>query len=435
MLPYTPMLRRNFFKTTAIGGIALGLSEGWLTSKASAAVKPIDPGDKGPEALARDEAFWQRVRRDFAPAPDFINLEYGYFCPAALPTLEEEIRGGRLINSRGSYYMRREMQDDLEATRNDLAKLAGVSSEEVAITRNTTESMNIVISGLDLQAGDEVVYSDQDYGSMVEALKQKSERYGIVLKQVAVPLHPESDEQIVDVFRRAITPKTKLLHVTHLINLTGHVLPVRKICDMAHERGVEVLVDSAHAFAHVDYQIPDLDCDYLGTSLHKWLCSPVGLGMLYVKKEKIPQVWGLMGDTHRDDGDIRKLEHLGTRPYNHHRGLRTAIRYHQSIGGAAKAARLRYLNTYWTQGFRNHERIYFNTPEDPARHGAIANVAIRGVEPEALSAFLYDNYDILTVPIVGHPVVKGVRVTPGVPTPLLHLDLMKEAMEQAARKL
>ncbi|MBD5778837.1 aminotransferase class V-fold PLP-dependent enzyme [Pelagicoccus sp. NFK12] len=429
------MERREFLRTGALGSAAVG--SGLLTSKAWAQGVPsqFERSSGTAVELAKDEAFWRARRREFAPAPDFINLEYGYFCPAPLPVLEAEQRGSSEINARASFFMRREMRDELEATRGDLAALGGVSPEEVCITRNTTESMNIIIQGLDLEKGDEIVYSDQDYGSMVEALRQKEKRFGIVLKQVAVPLYPKNDAEVVAAFEDAITPRTRALHVTHMINLTGQVLPVRKICDMAHAKGVEVIVDSAHAFAHVDYKVSDLGCDYLGTSLHKWLCSPVGLGMLYVKKDKIAKLWGLMGDTARADDDIRKLERLGTRPYNHHRGLREAIRYHDAIGSAAKYERLRYLNTYWTSHFRDHERVVLKTPEDPARHGAIANVGVKGVDAKDLGAFLYDRYAILTAPIPNHPVASGVRVTPGLPTPLRHLDLLVEALDAAAKLL
>ncbi|MDQ8203767.1 aminotransferase class V-fold PLP-dependent enzyme [Pelagicoccus sp. SDUM812003] len=429
------MERREFFKTAAIAGAASAVATPWARAKTSGGIGDYDRGGREAAELAQDEAFWMRVRRDFAPAPDFINLEYGYFCPAALPVLEAVEENGRMINARASYFMRREMRDELEETRSALAALAGVSSDEICLTRNTTESMNIVIQGLDYEKGDEIVYSDQDYGSMVQALKQKSEREGIALKQVAIPLHPKNDEEIVSAFEDAITSRTRLLHVTHFINLSGQVLPVRKICDMAHARGVEVLVDSAHGFAHVDYRIPDFDCDYLGTSLHKWLCSPVGMGMLYVRKDRIPHVWGLMGDVAREDGDIRKLERLGTRPYNHHIGMREAIRYHDAIGGEAKMQRLRYLNQYWTRRYRDHERVFLNTPDDPSRHGAIANVGIRGVDPGDLGDFLFDRYNILTAPIPNHPVVKGVRITPGLPTPLRHLDHLVAALDDAAQTL
>lgn len=429
------MERRDFLRTGVWGSVALGTG---LSAKGAAWGRSPERFERAAESasgLARDESFWQARRREFAPAADFINLEYGYFCPSPLTVLEAEQQGSREINARGSFYMRREMSGELEAARSDLAEFAGVDAGEICLTRNTTESMNIVIQGMDLAKGDEIVYSDQDYGSMVEALKQKQERFGIVLKQVAIPLDPKSDQEIVSAFEKVITPRTRALHVTHMINLTGQVLPVRKICDMAHARGVEVVVDSAHAFAQVDYKIPDLDCDYLGTSLHKWLCAPVGMGMLYVKKDKIPKLWGLMGDTARADDDIRKLERLGTRPYNHHRGMREAIRYHNAIGSAEKLERLRYLNTYWTHHFRNHDRVVLKTPSDPQRHGAIANVGISGVNAKALGDFLYDRYAILTAPIPNHPIANGVRITPGLPTPLRHLDRLVEAIDEAAKVL
>lgn len=429
------MLRRDFLKRTALGSAAVGLASGWVQGQVPLDAPLWDHQGRAAEAVARDEAFWTLVRRDFAPAPDFTNLEYGYFCPAALPTLEAEIRFDREINSRASYFMRKDAGGELEATRQELAALAGVSRDEICITRNTTESMNIVIQGLDFAPGDEIIHSNQDYGSMVQAMKQKAKREGVVLKEVIVPIHPKNDAEVIDAYIGAITPRTKLIHLTHLINITGHILPVRAICDAAHARGVEVLVDSAHAFAHVDYKIPDLGCDYLGTSLHKWLCAPVGMGMLYVKREKIAKVWGLMGETTRADDDIRKLERLGTRPFNHHHGMRAAIRYHNALGAANKEARLRYLNTYWTTPLRHHERIYFNTPADPARHVAIANVGIRGVDPRALGDFLFDRYKILTAPIPDHPTAQGVRITPGLPTPLTHLDLLHEALTKAAQTL
>ncbi|MCH6258155.1 aminotransferase class V-fold PLP-dependent enzyme [Puniceicoccaceae bacterium K14] len=429
------MIRRDFLKTGIAAGAAMTISGTIPKTSAATQIESYNREGQSPSQIAQDEAFWKRVRRDFGPAPDFVNLEYGYFCPATLATLEEEIAGGREINSRASFYMRRTRTQDLEDTRTELAKLAGTSPEELCITRNTTESLNTIIQGIDMDPGDEIVYSNQDYGSMVQAMKQKAKRFGVVLKEVSIPLHPKSDEEIVAVFENAITNKTKLLHVTHMINLTGHVLPVRKICDMAHAREVEVVLDSAHAFSHIDFKISELNCDYLGTSLHKWTCSPVGLGLLYVKKEKIPKVWGLMGDVIRPEDDIRKLERIGTRPYNHMRGLRNAIRYHDAIGSKTKQERLRYLNTYWTQHFRNHDRVYINTPVDPNRHGAIANVGIRGVEPQKIAEFFYNKYSILTVGISGHSIVKGVRVTPGLPTSLRHLHLFIEAVEDAANTL
>lgn len=423
-------LRRSGLTTTAFSALTLTPRLFAEAREAAAALPP--PGDRAPAAWAQDEGFWDQVIRAFGPAPDFTNLEYGYYCPAALPVLEVELATARRLNARASHYKRMERIPDLEESRAALAALAGVSPEEIAITRNATESLNIVIHGIPLEAGDEVVYSDQDYGSMVQGLKQREAREGIVLRQVAIPFHPASDDEIVQVWERAITPRTRLLHVTHLINLTGQVQPVRKICEMAHGRGVEVIVDAAHAFAHVFENIAETGADYLGVSLHKWLCAPVGLGLLYVRRDKIERVWPLLADGRWDTGDIRKLEHVGTRPDDHVVALREAIRFHQAIGFERKAARLRYLHDYWTGAVRGLPGITLNTPAESHRHGAIANLAIDGIEPRALADRWFERDRILTVGIQ-HPVVHGVRVTPGLPTPRRHLEAFLEAVEAARR--
>lgn len=430
--PFARMDRRDFFGRLGLGTAALGLSP-TLWPQASTppsgtrpALPPVSP------VAPDDESYWSAIRQCFAPTEDFVSFEYGYFCPAALPTLERSLAGARTINAQASHYMRTERTDDVEAARRALARIGRCDPEEIAITRNTTESMNIILNGLDLQPGDEIVYSDQDYGSMVQAMKQKAGRYGIVLREVAIPLHPESDEAVVEAFAAGLTPRTRLLHVTQMINLTGHVLPVRKICAMAHARGVEVAVDAAHAFAHVSEDLPALGCDYLGTSLHKWLCAPVGLGLLYVRREKIPSLWPLMGNVAADAADIRKFERQGTRPYNHHMALLDAIELHETIGFANKRARLRHLQSTWLDGVRDLPRAIVNTPADPARHGAIANFALDGMEPKELSERLFKEFAIFTVPIQGHPVVHGVRITPGLPTSARHLEQIVDAIRKIA---
>lgn len=401
------------------------------TRRASAAL--AERAGIAPDVLAADEPFWRDLTRDWAPTPEFINLEYGYFHAAPLPVLEVELRAAREINRRNSYYKRTEMRDDQEAARTALARVAGTSPEEIAIVRNATEALNTVILGLDLAPGDEIIYSDQDYGSMVEAMQQKATRHGVVLKQIAIPLHPSSDEEVVAAFAAAITPRTRVLHVTHMVNLTGHVLPVKKICDLAHAHGAEVVVDAAHSFAHVDFKVPDLGCDYLGTSLHKWMCSPLGMGMLYVRREKIKKVWPLLADTRHAVDDIRKLEHLGTRPESAHLGLVEAVRFHEAIGSARKLARLRHLHRTWADAARAIPGVSVLTPKEPVRHGAVGNIAIAGVAPRALADYWMKEHNIFTVGIE-HPIVKGVRVTPGLPTPRAHVDLFVSAIQAAAKR-
>ncbi len=428
------MHRRTFLDRLARASAGAALSAGVIatsTRRAEAALAER-PGVSS-DVLAADEPFWRDLTRDWAPTPEFINLEYGYFHAAPLPVLEVELRAAREINRRNSFYKRNEARDDQEAARTALARVAGTSPEEIAIVRNATEALNTVILGLDLAPGDEIIYSDQDYGSMVESMQQKANRHGVVLKKISVPLQPTSDDEVVSRFAVAMTPRTKLLHVSHMINITGHVLPVRKISDLAHAHGAEVVVDAAHSFAHIDFKVPDLGCDYLGTSLHKWMCSPLGMGMLYVKREKIPKVWPLLADIRNLVDNIRKLEHLGTRPESAHLGLIEAVRFHEAIGSARKQARLRYLHRTWAEAARKIPGVTVLTPADPTRHGGVGNIAIEGIAPRALADYWMKEHTLFTVG-VEHPVVKGVRVTPGLPTPRAHVDLFVSAVQAAAKK-
>lgn len=384
-----------------------------------------------PEEVAQNEAFWTELRKGFKVAKDFIHLENGYYVLASNEVLEAYIQHIRDINTISSRYMRTRQVDDKLAVRKQLADLVGASHEEVIITRNTTESLDTIISGIDWKAGDEVVMAQQDYGAMLDMFKQQARRYGIINKIISIPNHPTSDDEIVALYAQAVTPKTRLLMVCHIINITGHILPVQKIADMAHERGVEVLVDGAHAVGHFDFKIPDLHCDYYGSSLHKWLGCPLGAGLLYVKKEKIKQIWPLLGETGYADDDIRKLNHTGTHPVHTDLALADAIKFHQKIGIERKEARLRYLQNYWTSKVRNHPGIVVNTPADPKRHGAIANVGITKLKPADLAKTLMEKYKIWTVAIDGAN-VHGVRVTPHLFTTTNDLDTLVKALKELA---
>lgn len=384
-----------------------------------------------PEQVAQDEAFWGELRKGFTVTKDFIHLENGYYILASNEVLEAYIQHIRDINAISSRYMRTRQFDDKLAVRKQLAELVGASYEEVIITRNTTESLDTIISGIDWKAGDEVVMAMQDYGAMVDMFKQQARRYGIVNRIISIPNHPSSDEDIVALYENAITPKTRLLMLCHIINVTGHILPVRKIADMAHAKGVEVMVDGAHAVGHFDFKLPDLHCDYYGSSLHKWLGCPLGAGMLYVKKDKIKQIWPLLGETGYPDDDIRKLNHTGTHPVHTDLALADAIKFHQKIGIARKEARLRYLQTYWTSQVRNHPGIVVNTPADPARHGAIGNVGVEKLKPAELAKTLMERYKIWTVAI-DYANVHGVRVTPHLFTTTQDLDALVKALKELA---
>jgi selenocysteine lyase/cysteine desulfurase len=387
-------------------------------------------GHPAPQAAATDEAFWAEIRAVY-PKYSYINLENGFSSPEPAPTFEAFQRHQQEINSGLSFYMRRKKAADDANVKAQLARLAGVPPEEIVITRNTTESLGTVTHGIDLAPGDEAVMCNQDYGSMLEQFRQQSRRRGLTCVEIAIPLHPKDDEEMVETYARAFTPRTKLLLVSHMVNITGQILPVRKIADMAHARGVGVIVDAAHSFAHVNFTLPELDGDYLGASLHKWLCTPLGAGLLHIKKDKIKTVWPLFGDTARAEDDIRKLERIGTHPAWTTMAIGDAIRFHTMIGSARKEARLRYLQQYWTDKVRGISKVYLNTPGGNRACG-IANVGITGMTPAALASGLFDKFNIFTVAI-DTVAVKGTRVTPHLYTTTAELDALVKALGELAR--
>lgn len=425
--------RRNFFYTA--GGLGAGLlglpqwSNTFLEQIKSASIKL---GQRSPEEVATDEDFWYLIQKAYRQSPHFINLENGYFSPQPLEVMQAQLDNIKMINEIPSFYMRRRQFDEKAGVKKQLANLAGCTPEEIVITRNTTESLDTIIAGIDFEAGDEAIMCDQDYGSMLEAFEQQARRRGIVNKFVKLPLHPKSDEEIVRIYENAITDRTKIILVTHLINISGQVLPVQKISDMAHSHGVEVLCDGAHSFAQLDFKIPDLHCDYYGASLHKWLCCPLGAGILYVKKEKIAKVWPLFGDTGYPADDIRKFEHIGTHPVSTNLTISSAIKFHQAIGASRKEARLKYLKAYWTNQVKEVPGIVVNTPFETQRHGAIANVGIEGLSPNELADQLYERFNIFTVAI-NNPSVKGVRITPHLYTDMEDLDTLVSALKTLAQ--
>jgi selenocysteine lyase/cysteine desulfurase len=335
----------------------------------------------------------------------------------------------REINFQGSYYMRTVQFDNKKSMAAKLAEVAGCSSDELIITRNTTESLDMIIGGQDWKPGDEAVMAEQDYGAMLEMFNQVSKRFGVIKKVVSVPNHPQSDDEIVNLYASAISEKTKLLMVCHMINITGQILPVRKICDMAHARGVQVMVDGAHSFAHIKFKIPDLDCDYFGSSLHKWLSVPLGSGILYVKKNKIGNVWPLLAEGERKSDDISRLNHIGTHPAHTDLTIADAIDFYNIIGVERKEARLRFLQNYWTSKVRDLPNVILNTPADPARSCGIANVGLKSMKPADLGDILFSKYTIYTAPIDGAG-VHGCRITPNVYTTTADLDVLVKALTE-----
>ncbi len=360
-----------------------------------------------------DEAFWLRIGEDYLLKPDYINLENGYYNFIPLPTLNSYIDHLKMVNYEASYYMRTVQWENKAKVSDRLAKFVGSTSEELIITRNTTESLDLIIGGFPWEKEDEAIYALQDYGSMKDHFELMVRRYGIKTKVVDIPNHPESDEEIVALYENVITPKTKLLMVSHMINITGHILPVRKISDMAHKYGVEVLVDGAHCIGHIHVDIKELHCDYYGSSLHKWLSVPLGSGMLHVNKEKIIKIRPLFTDWNDAIDKIQRLNHTGTLPVHTDLAIDNAIDYLEIIGIERKENRLRFLQNYWSDQLRDVPNIIVNTPVETQRSCGIANVGVTHMQPADLAKHLLDDFKIFTVAI-DYANVQGCRITPNV---------------------
>lgn len=418
------MKKRDFLKT--ITAVSLPL---WSLTLNKALA---NASEKTALEIASDESFWHEIRKIYKLKPDYINLENGYYCILPTEILEKAQAHQNEVNYQGSYYMRTKQFTDKVEIRQKLSQLAGCSYEELIVTRNTTESLDTVIAGIDWKAGDEAIMAIQDYGAMLDMFKLQAKRYGMVNKVVSIPNHPKSDEEIVKLYEEQITPKTRLIMICHMINITGQILPVRKICNMAHRHEVEVMVDGAHAFAHINFKISDLNCDYYGASLHKWLSVPLGAGILYVRKEKIGKLWQLFGDMGYEDTDIRKLNHTGTTPVHTDLTIPDAIDFYTRLGINRKEERLRYLQNYWTNAVRDLPKVIVNTPKDPHRACGIANVGIEGIKPSQLAEILLDKYKIWTVAIENNN-VQGCRITPNIYTSLEELDTFIVAIKDIVK--
>jgi len=332
-----------------------------------------------------------------------------------------------------AYTMWQILEPQSETIRTGLAELFWCDREEIAITRNASESLEILLLGMDFKLGDEILTTTQDYPRMLTTLRQREKREGLKLKLIQVPIPPKNLSEIVTAFEKGITDRTRLILISHMINITGQLTPVKAVCELARARGIETIVDGAHSFAQFYFKQSDLGCDYFGTSLHKWLYAPKGTGMLYVKRDKIEKLWPLMAAESKQKSDIRKFEEIGTHSAAPKLAIGEALLFHNGIGGKRKEARLRYLSRYWMNRLKDVPKIRFNTSFDPNQSCAIANVQIEGTNPEAVTKYLFDKHHIFTVPIV-HEEFQGIRITPNVYTTLRELDRFCEQMELIARK-
>lgn len=384
-------------------------------------------------AITSDEDFWGWVKESYTVSSAIINLNNGGVSPQPKVVQDAHIRFYQYSNEAPSYYMWRILDNGREPLREKLADLAGCSPEEIAINRNSTEGLNTIIFGLDLKAGDEVVLTRYDYPNMMNAWKQREKRDGIKLVWIEDFKFPmENDDEIVSLFSKAITSKTKIVHVTHMINWCGQILPAKKIADMAHAKGCEVIVDGAHTFAHLDYKIEDTGADYFATSLHKWLGAPFGSGMLYIKKDKIKKIWALLSNDKPDGDNIRKFESLGTRSFASEMAIANAADFHHVIGSKRKENRLRFLKNYWYEKVKDIPKVKLSTSLLPQYSCALAHVGIEGWKGVALDQKLFEISRVHCVAIE-YEKLNGIRVTPNVYTTLRELDTLVDGLEKISK--
>lgn len=426
--------RRNFL---SLAGKGLGLAALAVPSIA-ALVKEIEAATRNiahltPDQAAMDEDYWSHIQNAFTVTRGIVNLNNGGVSPSPRIVTEALVRYIWQQEDATAYTMWQILEPQSETIRTGLAEMFGCDREEIAITRGASEALEILLMGIDFKPGDEILTTTQDYPRMLTTLRQRERREGLVLKLVKIPIPPKDLSEISAAFERGITPRTKLILISHQVNITGQITPVKAVCDMARARGIETIVDGAHSFAQFDFQQKDLGCDYFGTSLHKWLFAPKGSGLLYVKRDKIEKLWPLMAAEAKQSTDIRKFEEVGTHSAAPRLAIGEAMLFHNGIGGKRKEARLRYLSRYWMNRLKDVPKVSFNTSFDPNQSCAIANVNIAGVDPSAIGSYLFNKHRIFTTPIV-HEEFKGIRITPNVYTTLGELDRFCNLMDDIARK-
>jgi selenocysteine lyase/cysteine desulfurase len=424
--------RRSFFqKTLGVAG-ALSLASFKNTALAEDLSDALLSLNKiSPLAAANDEDLWARMAQAYTVSPQILNLNNGGVSPQPKVVQDAVDRYYHMSNEGPTHFMWHILDKGREPLRRKLADLAGVSGEEVAVNRNATESLATVTWGLALTKGDEIVMTKQDYPNMIQAWKQKELREGIKIKWLNLELPVENDEIILKAYIDATTSKTKIWHITHMINWTGQILPVKKLCEEARKRNIISIVDGAHTFAHMDFKVSDFNPDYFGTSLHKWLCAPFGTGMLYVKKENIAGLWPLFPNDKPQSADIRKFELLGTRSFATEQAIGQAIDFQLAIGSKRKEERLRYLKNYWCEKVKQNPRVKLNISLKPEYSCALGNFSIDGLDPETVSYKLMQDHQIHTVSIKWEN-ISGVRVTPHVYTSTRDLDRFIEAVLKIA---
>ncbi len=426
--------RRNFL---SLAGKGLGLAA--LSSATVASLlRDVQAARRSiahltPEQAAMDEDYWAVIQNSFTVTRGIVNLNNGGVSPSPRLVTEALVRYIWQQEDATAYTMWQILEPQCETIRTGLAEMFGCDREEIAITRNASESLEILLMGMDFKPGDEILTTTQDYPRMLTTLRQRERREGLKLKLIQIPIPPKNLDEITAAFEKGITNRTRLILIAHQVNITGQITPVKAVCEMARAKGIETIVDGAHSFGQFDFKRNDLQCDYFGTSLHKWLYSPKGTGLLYVKRDKIERLWPLMAAESKQAPDIRKFEEIGTHSAAPKLAIGESLLFHNGIGGKRKEVRLRYLSRYWMNKLKDVPKVRFNTSFDPNQSCAIANVHIEGSNPSAIGSYLFSKHHIFTTPII-HEEFQGIRITPNVYTTLGELDRFCEVMEMIARK-
>lgn len=431
---HNDMNRRSFIANIGKGIGLATLSSSYITAMHNDLLASTRSFDNIlPSELAANDDFWFPIQQSFAVGRGTINLNNGGVSPSPRIVTEALVRYQWQQEDTTAYTMWHILQPQLETIRTGLAEMFGCDREEIAITRNASESLEILLMGMDLKSGDEILTTTQDYPRMLTTLKQRELREGLSLKMVKIPVPASSKQELIDAFAKGITSKTRVILMCHQINLTGQVLPVKEICDLAKTKGIDVIVDGAHSFAQIDFKQKDLGCDYYGVSLHKWLYAPKGTGLLFVKKEKIEKIWPLMAAEKKQASDIRKYEEIGTNSIAPKLAIGEAIAYNNLIGAKRKEERLRFLSRYWMNNIKNTPKIYFNTSFNEQFSCAIGNFGIEGIDPAEIGGFLMTKHKIFTTPII-HDEFKGIRITPNLYTTTQELDRFCTIVTEIAKK-
>lgn len=424
--------RRDFLRGCAAGiGLAASAPESALERILAAG---RETANLSPDEVATNEDFWFEVQQAFTEDRNYINLNNGTIQPG-LRIVQDAVRRHTEFSGNAAWHSMAILAKEIESCRKRLAFHLGCDSEELVICRGGTEAGQIPIMGLDLKRGDEVVITNQDYPRLLSAWKQRQKREGIVLKIVQLPSPPVPLDVFYRMVEEKLTPRTKLIHVCHLTHWTGQMAPVRHLAELAHARGIELLVDGAHGFMHIPFKLADLECDYYTASLHKWLMAPPGNGFVRIPRDRIPKIWPLTPPWTDEPNNIRRFEDVGTRTPANRVAIAEAITFNEGLGIERKSARIRYLKERWADRLKQYPNVRFYSSLDPAESCGIATFGIEGMDTAKLTEHLLDKYGIIVSPMK-HPdgLIDGIRIVVNVSLSVREIDYFADVVEDIIKK-